>query len=173
MLQENVITLRNNRYVIPVKEQYRSMIKGFVHDMSSSGSTVFIEPMNIFELNNQLHFLQAEESLEIQKILRNLSSLFTPYIKELMQDYLTIGHLDFIFAKAKYALATNSIFPEINQKKYLQLIDAKHPLLDEDIVVPICIEIGKTFSSLLITGPNTRRKNSYFKNGWIIVSNGL
>ena len=162
-IQENVITIRNNRYVIPVKDEYRSMIKGFVHDISASGSTVFIEPMAIFELNNSLHILQAEEAIEIEKILTHLSSLFSSYISELEEDYKLIGTLDFIFAKALYGLSLDGIFPKISNKKEINLISARHPLIAKDICVPIDIELGKSFSSLLITGPNTGGKTVTLK----------
>lgn len=162
-VQENLITIRNDRFVIPIKEEYRSNIKGFIHDISASGSTVFIEPMTIFELNNQLNLLKAEETIEMEKILMHLSSLFTPYVKELEQNYETIGILDFIFAKAKYALSTNAIFPKINDEKFIELFGAKHPLLDKDTAVPISIELGKHFSSLVITGPNTGGKTVTLK----------
>ena len=102
-LQENVVTIRNDRYVLPVKEEYRAQIKGFVHDISSTGSTVFIEPLSIFELNNELNNLKIEEKIEIEKILKNLSQSFTPYTQNLKLDQETIGLLDFVFAKAKYS----------------------------------------------------------------------
>ena len=102
-IQENVVTIRNDRYVIPVKEEYRNQIKGFIHDISSTGSTVFMEPLAIFELNNELNNSKIEEKLEIEKILKNLSNLFLPYIENLNTNLETIGSLDFIFAKAKYS----------------------------------------------------------------------
>lgn len=162
-VQENVITIRNNRYVIPIKDEYRSMVKGFIHDISASGSTVFIEPMAIFELNNNLHVLQSEEAIEIENILTHLSSLFVPYIDELKEDYILIGTLDFIFAKAMYGLELDATFPKISERKEISLFDARHPLIDKDVVVPINIELGKNFSSLLITGPNTGGKTVTLK----------
>ena len=102
-IQENVVTIRNDRYVIPVKEEYRSQIKGFVHDVSSTGSTVFIEPLSIFELNNDLNNLKIEEKIEIEKIIKDLSNLFVPYIENLSTTLENIGLLDFLFAKAKYS----------------------------------------------------------------------
>ncbi len=162
-IQESIITMRNNRYVIPIKEEYRSMVKGFLHDISTSGSTVFIEPMAIFELNNRLHILQLEESLEIEHILQELSLLFSPYIVQLQEDYATIGKIDFIFAKAKYAIFLNAIKPNINDDKYIYLSKARHPLIEKDCMVPLTIELGKTFSSLIITGPNTGGKTVSLK----------
>lgn len=162
-IQENVVTIRNDRYVIPVKEEYRSQVKGFVHDISSSGSTVFIEPISIFELNNEIANLKIEENLEIEKILQNLSKLFYPYIEEIKNDIECIGKLDFIFAKAKYSRAIKGITPLINDNKEIKLINAKHPLLDQNIAVPISLELGTSFNTLVITGPNTGGKTVTLK----------
>lgn len=162
-IQENVVTIRNDRYVIPVKEDYRSQIKGFVHDISSSGSTVFIEPISVFELNNEIANLKIEENLEIEKILQNLSKLFYPYAEEIKKDIECIGKLDFIFAKAKYSRAIKGITPLINDNKEIKLINAKHPLLDQNTAVPISLELGTSFSTLVITGPNTGGKTVTLK----------
>lgn len=162
-LQENVITIRNDRYVIPVKDEYRSQIKGFVHDISSSGSTVFIEPIAIFELNNELANLKIEENLEIEKILQELSKLFYPYTEELKQDIKYIGELDFIFAKAKYSKSLHAITPKISDKKEIILNQAKHPLLNQGIAVPISVSLGQDFNTLVITGPNTGGKTVTLK----------
>ena len=162
-MQESVVTIRNDRYVIPIKEEYRSQIKGFVHDISSSGSTVFIEPISIFDLNNELSDLKVEENLEIEKILKDLSSLFYPYPEELKDDIKSIGKLDFIFAKARYSKEIDGITPKINDKKEIALIDAKHPLLDKKQAVPISLTLGKDFSTLVITGPNTGGKTVTLK----------
>lgn len=162
-IQENVVTIRNDRYVIPVKEEYRSQVKGFVHDISSSGSTVFIEPISIFELNNEIANLKIEENLEIEKILQNLSKLFYPYIEEIKTDIECIGKLDFIFAKAKYSRVIKGITPLINDNKEIKLINAKHPLLDQNIAVPISLELGTSFNTLVITGPNTGGKTVTLK----------
>lgn len=162
-IQENVITIRNDRYVIPVKEEFRSQIKGFVHDTSSSGSTIFIEPISIFELNNELSNLKIEENLEIEKILQNLSKLFYPYVDELKKDIECISKLDFIFAKAKYSKSLNCTTPLISDSKKIKLINAKHPLLNQNIAVPISIELGTDFKTLVITGPNTGGKTVTLK----------
>ena len=162
-IQENLITIRNDRYVIPVKEEFKTMIKGFIHDISASGSTVFIEPISIFELNNEIANLKAEEYKEIEKILVRLSSLLYPIIDELKNTTKIIGKLDFIFAKAKYAIKLNAIEPKINDKKFIQLLGARHPFIDEDLVVPIDINIGINFSTLVITGPNTGGKTVTLK----------
>lgn len=162
-IQENVITIRNNRYVIPVKEEYRSNVKGFVHDVSASGSTVFIEPINIFELNNEISNLKADECKEIEKILIRLSSLLYPIIEDLKKDVDIIGYLDLVFSKAKYAISIDAQEPELNDKKYINLIGARHPLINKDAVVPIDINIGINFKTLVITGPNTGGKTVTLK----------
>lgn len=128
-----------------------------------AGSTVFIEPMAVFDLNNDLHVLESNEAIEIERILFYLSSLFEPYVNELKENYNTIGIIDFIFAKAKYGLELNAIFPKINCNKQISLVDARHPLISKDVVVPINIELGKDFSSLIITGPNTGGKTVTLK----------
>lgn len=162
-IQENVITIRNDRYVIPIKEEFRSKVKGFVHDISSSGSTVFIEPIAIFELNNNLNNLKIEENIEIENILKDLSKLFYPYINELKLDIDCIGKLDFIFAKAKYSRQIKGIKPKINDKKEIILNNARHPLLDINTAVPISITLGTSFNTLVITGPNTGGKTVTLK----------
>ena len=162
-MRENLVTIRNGRFVIPVKEEYRSCVKGFVHDMSSSGSTVFIEPISVFDFNNELSNLHIEEELEIERILQNLSGLLFPYTKELENDVKLIGKLDFIFAKAHYSLEMKCNMPEINDDKIINLKNARHPLIDQSKVVPISLELGKEFSSLIITGPNTGGKTVSLK----------
>lgn len=162
-LQDNIITIRSDRYVIPVKQEYRSMVKGFIHDISSTGSTVFIEPMSVFELNNSLNQLRLEENIEIEKILQKLSGLFFELVHELEANINLISKIDLIFAKAKFALATNSTLPEICENKFVNLIKARHPLIDKNTVVPIDINIGKDFQTLIITGPNTGGKTVTLK----------
>lgn len=162
-IQENIVTIRNDRFVIPIKEEYRSQVKGFVHDISNGGSTVFIEPLAIFEMNNELNRLKKEEEIEIEKILQQLTALFYPYVKELKSDVDIIGILDFIFAKAKFSKSMEAITPLIRTKKEIHLKNARHPLIDKDKVVPISIDLGKDFSTLLITGPNTGGKTVTLK----------
>ncbi len=169
-IQENVITIRNDRYVIPVKDEYRGQIKGFVHDISSSGSTVFIEPISVFELNNELANLKNEENLEIEKILQDLSKLFYPYANEIKEDIECIGKLDFAFAKAKYSRDIHGITPIINTQKQIILKDAKHPLLDQEKAVPISLELGTTFNTLVITGPNTGGKTVTLKTVGLLTA---
>ena len=162
-IQENIITIRNNRFVIPVKEEYRSQIKGLIHDVSNAGSTVFIEPISVFEMNNELSRLKVDEEIEIEKILATLTSLFFPYTEELKLDVELIGKLDFIFAKARYSKAIKGITPKINQNKEINLLNARHPLIDSARVVPISVNLGKNFSTLVITGPNTGGKTVTLK----------
>lgn len=168
-IQENIITIKNDRYVIPVKEEYRSMIKGFVHDISSSGSTVFIEPISIFETNNDINNLKIEEHLEIEKILKDLSLLLAPITNELKTNIETIGYLDYIFAKSSYSKDIKGITPNINDNKNIKLINAKHPLIDQNKVVPISVKIGEDFSTLVITGPNTGGKTVTLKTIGLLV----
>lgn len=162
-IMEALITIRNDRYVIPVKEEFRGNIKGFIHDVSSSGSTIFVEPMAVFELNNKISNLKIKESIEIEKILEKLSSLLFPICNELKNNVRLIGSLDFIFAKAKFAKTINAMCPNINKDKYIYLEKARHPLISLDTVVPIDIEIGKNYTSLIITGPNTGGKTVALK----------
>lgn len=162
-IMEPIITIRNDRYVIPVKEEFRGNIKGFIHDMSASGSTVFIEPMSAFEMNNKINNIKIEEALEIEQILKNLSSLLFNYTNELSSNVNLIGILDFVFAKANFSNQIQGICPEINDNKYINLLQARHPLIDENVVVPINIEIGTNYTSLIITGPNTGGKTVTLK----------
>lgn len=162
-IQENIVTMRNDRFVIPVKEEYRSQIKGFIHDISNAGSTVFIEPISVFEMNNELNGLIREEELEIEKILQELSQLFSPYVEELKLDINLIGKLDFIFAKAKFSKSLQATIPLIHTKKEIHLKNARHPLIAKNKVVPISLDLGNDFSVLLITGPNTGGKTVTLK----------
>ncbi len=162
-IMDPVVTIRNDRYVIPVKEEYRTQIKGFIHDMSASGSTVFIEPMSVFELNNKINNLKIEENIEIEKVLKDLSNLLIPFANEIENDLNIIGNIDFIFAKAKYSKKINGISPILNDKKFLYLEKARHPLIDSSKVVPITFELGKEYTSLIITGPNTGGKTVTLK----------
>ena len=168
-VQDTIITIRNNRFVIPVKEEFKNMVKGFIHDISSTGSTCFIEPISVFELNNQINNLKTEENIEIEKILFHLSSLFHPLAEELQNTFNTIGILDFTFAKAKYSKSLNAIEPKINNEKYINLINARHPLIPNNSVVPIDIHIGHDFSCLVITGPNTGGKTVVLKTTGLLT----
>ena len=162
-IMENVITIRNNRFVIPVKEEYRSQINGFVHDVSNAGSTLFIEPTSVFEMNNSLNKLKLDEEIEIEKILHELSMLFVPYLEDLENDTKVLGKLDFIFAKAKYAKSINGTIPNISDNKKFNLKNARHPLIDSSKCVANNIYIDDDTSILLITGPNTGGKTVTLK----------
>ena len=169
-LQEPIVTIRQNRFVVPVKSEYQTEIKGFIHDTSSTGSTVFVEPISVFDLNNQLSELKNQENIEIEKILQILSSLFFDITNELENNFNLITILDFIFAKAKYSKELDCNCPKINDDKIIYLKNAKHPLLDQNIAVPLTLEIGKTFSSLLITGPNTGGKTVTLKTVGLLTT---
>ena len=168
-IMEPIVTIRNNRYVIPVKEEYRSNIKGFIHDTSSSGSTLYIEPTNVFELNNKINHIKMEENIEIENILQSLSSSLYEYTQELNNNLSLIGKLDLIFAKAHYGIENSGIVPSLNNEKYIDLYKAKHPLIDKDKVVPINIALGKEYVSLLITGPNTGGKTVALKTVGLLL----
>ena len=146
-----VITIRDGRFVIPVKDEYRSFVKGFIHDTSSSGSTVYIEPMIVFEINNKINSLIIEENKEIERILSELSSLLSPIVYNIEQDVKVISKLDLINAKAKLAIEMNANLPILSDN--INLIKARHPLIAKDKVVPIDIYVGKDFKTLVITGP--------------------
>lgn len=162
-IMDPIVTIRNDRYVIPVKEDFKGQIKGFVHDVSASGSTIFVEPMAVFELNNSISNIKVEEAIEIEKILATLSSLLFDLTAELSNDVYFLCKLDFIFAKASFSKSMNAICPIVNDNKYINLVKARHPLIDKDKVVPIDVEIGKNYSSLIITGPNTGGKTVTLK----------
>lgn len=168
-IQEPIVTVRNDRFVIPVKAEYRAEVKGFVHDISSSGSTLFIEPISVFDLNNNINELKIEENIEIQKILENLSSLFFDLTEFLQNDLNLIGIIDFIFAKGKYANSINGTKPIISDKKEFFLLKCHHPLLDKDKAIKNDIYLGKDFKSLIITGPNTGGKTVLLKTTGIII----
>ncbi len=162
-IMEPIVTIRNDRYVIPVKEEFRGLIKGFIHDMSASGSTVFVEPLQVFELNNQIQSLKVEENAEIEHILTELSNKLIPYLKELENDVYLIGKFDFIFAKANLAKSMEAVLPILTEEKQIDFRKARHPFISQDKVVPIDIHIGKEYSSLIITGPNTGGKTVTLK----------
>lgn len=162
-IMDPIITIRNNRFVIPVKNEYRSAISGFIHDISSSGSTVFIEPTTIFDINNQINSLKLDENLEIEKVLTNLSNKIEPIVNNLYNDVSLIATIDFLFAKAEYAKSIDAISPIISDKKQFYLVEARHPLIAKDQVVPINISLGLDNTSLVITGPNTGGKTVTLK----------
>lgn len=162
-LQDAVITMRDNRYCIPVKAEYKSQVSGMVHDQSSTGSTFFIEPAAVVNLNNQLKELDLQEQEEIEVILGDLSSQAAVHTSELAADQKIMTTLDFIFAKAKLAMEQNATEPIFNTEHYIQIRKGRHPLLDKKKAVPIDVRLGKDFDLLVITGPNTGGKTVSLK----------
>lgn len=162
-LQDAVITMRNNRYCIPVKAEYKSQVNGMVHDQSATGSTFFIEPAAVVSLNNQLKELDLQEEEEIVVILSELSARLSEHTEELALNQKIMTKLDFIFAKAKLAMEQNATEPLFNKKHYINIRKGRHPLLDKKKVVPIDIHLGKDFDLLVITGPNTGGKTVSLK----------
>lgn len=162
-LQDNIITIRNDRYVIPVKSENKNEIPGLVHDTSASGSTVFVEPMTVVNANNDLSVLASEEKREIEKILSDLSRETENFAEGINQGYFLSVYFDFLFAKAKYADKTNAVKPVINTDGIISLSQARHPLIDKNRVVPTDISIGEDYSVLMVTGPNTGGKTVTLK----------
>lgn len=167
--QDSLVTLRGDRYVIPIKQEYRQFFPGIVHDQSSSGATLFIEPMSIIDLNNTVKELMANEKHEIERILKALAIQVLKYEQQIRLDMEILGHFDFVFAKAKFALEFQASRPEINNDGLVELKQARHPLIPPEKVVPIDILLGKDFSTLLITGPNTGGKTVTLKTLGLFV----
>ena len=167
-IMDAVITIRDNRFVIPVKEEYRSFVKGFIHDTSASGSTVYIEPLSIFEINNKINNLAIEETKEIERILAMLTNLLKPISTYLKRDLDLISNLDFINAKAKLAIDMDASLPILADEINLRF--AKHPLIEKTKAVPNNIYVGKDFTTLVITGPNTGGKTVTLKTVGLICA---
>ena len=157
-LQDNIVTIRNGRFVIPVKSEFKNEIKGLVHDTSSSKATVFIEPLPVVELNNDIKILENEEKDEIESILNKFSRRVEEFADELSLDFFNIVEVSIIFAKAEYSFRLDAAEPEINEFDFVSLKKARHPLLDRAKAVPINISVGKNYDTLVITGPNTGGK---------------
>ncbi|WP_337505902.1 endonuclease MutS2 [Clostridium sp.] len=162
-LQDAVITMRDGRYCLPVKAEYKSQVPGMVHDQSSTGSTVFIEPLAIVKLNNELRELEIQEKREIEFVLAALSSQLMPYTDAILSDLSILAELDFIFAKAALSRHYNCVEPKFNNKRYINIKDGRHPLLNPKQVVPINIWVGDSFDLLIVTGPNTGGKTVSLK----------
>ncbi len=163
MLQDFVITIRNDRYCVPVKAEYRSTFPGMIHDQSNTGSTLFMEPLSVIQLNNKIKELQAQEKEEIEKILIALSDLVTANSISIEANLELLTQLDFIFAKAALSLSMEGTQPDFNRNGYINIQKGRHPLLDPKTVVPTDIYLGKEFTTLLITGPNTGGKTVALK----------
>ena len=171
-LMDAVITMRNNRYCLPVKAEYKSQVPGMVHDQSSTGSTFFIEPASVVDLNNKLKELASAEKEEIERILGNLSSEFMPYAETIGESARLMTRLDFIFAKGKLALEQNATEPVFSDNKVIRIRKGRHPLLNKKTVVPIDIHLGDGFDQLIITGPNTGGKTVSLKTVGLLTLMG-
>ncbi len=162
-LQEPIVSMRGDRYVVPVKSEYKSSLSGVVHDTSQSGGTLFVEPMKVVETNNKIRELASEEKEEIDRILAELSESLAEISDMLLENYKTVSDIDFIFAKAAYADSISASKPNINNKNIINIKDGRHPLIDKSKVVPINIRLGEDFDTLVITGPNTGGKTVSLK----------
>ena len=162
-LQENIVTQRNGRYVIPVKAECRNDVKGLIHDTSSSGATIFVEPMAVVDANNELRMLEAKEQREIERILSELSAEVAGFSTQLMLDYENITELAFVFGCAELARQMDAVEPHINDSRRCVLKKARHPLIDKKTVVPISFSLGDEYDTLIITGPNTGGKTVSLK----------
>ena len=171
-LQDPIITMRGDRYCIPVKAEYRGQVQGMIHDQSSTGSTLFIEPMAVVKLNNDLKELYAKEQEEIQIILARLSEDTAAYIEEIRTDYRILTDLDFIFARGQLACSMNGSRPVLNTDGRIRIRDGRHPLLDARKVVPITIRLGEDYSLLIVTGPNTGGKTVSLKTVGLLTLMG-
>lgn len=162
-LQEPIVTVRNDRFVIPVKAEYRSEISGLVHDTSASGSTVFIEPMGVVNGNNEVKVLRSKEKEEIDRILKEISEEVGRFSNDIILGYNSLVELDIIFAKASLGIRMKAVMPKINEEGKIKLIKARHPMIKDSDVVPMNIELGENFNTLIITGPNTGGKTVLLK----------
>ena len=162
-LQDNVVSVRNGRYVVPVKSEHLKNVKGFIHDRSISGSTFFVEPQEVLELNNELRTQTLNEKIEIEKILKDLTDAVAVVVQPLEENLVYLTEIDLTYAKAQYAYKIKAICPKINKNCYTNIINGKHPLIDKNKVVPISVELGKNYNYILISGPNTGGKTVTLK----------
>jgi DNA mismatch repair protein MutS2 len=163
MLQDALVTIRNDRYVIPVKQEYRGSFGGIIHDQSASGATLFIEPESVVQMNNRIRELKLKEEVEIEKVLRMLSALVAEFVDPAAANLELLAELDFIFAKAVVAREMKASLPLMNDRGFLKLKRGRHPLIPRDIVVPLDVELGNKYSTIIVTGPNTGGKTVTLK----------
>ncbi|MBE6631077.1 MAG: endonuclease MutS2 [Ruminococcaceae bacterium] len=168
-LQENIVTVRNGRYVVPVKQEYKNEVKGLVHDTSGSGATIFIEPMAVVEANNELRELQSREEHEIERILSELSAECAENGESIRLNYYNVTEIAFVFAKAELSQRLDASAPELLERPAIDLIKARHPLIDRKKVVPVNVSLGGNFDTLVITGPNTGGKTVTLKTLGLFV----
>ena len=171
-LQDNVVTMRNGRYCLPVKAEYKSSMPGMIHDQSATGSTIFVEPMGVVQMNNELSELAIKEQREIEKILADLSNLLAEHIEEIHTDLMVLSQLDFIFARAALSKALKCSEPDFNTEGIINLKCARHPLLDQSKVVPIDVRLGENYNLLVVTGPNTGGKTVSLKTVGLLTLMG-
>lgn len=171
-LQDNVVTMRNGRYCLPVKAEYKSSMPGMIHDQSATGSTIFVEPMGVVQMNNELSELAIKEQREIEKILADLSNLLGEHIEEIHTDLMVLSQLDFIFARAALSKSLKCSEPVFNTDGIINLKCARHPLLDQSKVVPIDVRLGEHYNLLVVTGPNTGGKTVSLKTVGLLTLMG-
>ena len=162
-LQDPILTMRNDRYVLPVKAEYRASVPGLVHDQSASGATLFIEPMAAVEMGNELKQWEAKEKQEIERILAALSAEVAPYAVQLKENLELLAELDFAFAKGLLSRDMSGVTPKMNRDGFINIIRGRHPLIDREKVVPSNLWMGREFTTLIITGPNTGGKTVTLK----------
>ena len=172
-LQDSIVTMRGDRYVVPVKSEFRGQIKGLIHDQSSTGSTLFIEPVEVLELNNDIKTATIEEKLEVEKILSELSQKVGLISSRLKNNIDCLRDLDVCYAKAMYAYSLKAVCPSVNNNGYVNIIKGRHPLIHTQKVVPVSVSLGANYNYLLITGPNTGGKTVTSGAFYVALCNGI